>query len=666
MRTTLKRGMGRAATLNGNGRAVLPPTAFEPMRRYRQPPPPAHTTRGTLWRIFGWIVLAIVVLASGIAGGLYLYGHETLNAIAARSPGGIAASKDKNLHPIASPSEPATALVVGYDARKGADASSLADSRSDTIMLIRADPTNNTLSLLSFPRDLQVAIYCDGSDVPVAHDRINTAWTTCSEHERGTLDTVAHLTGLPINYLITVNFHGFKQVVNKLHGVYVPVDHRYINTVSGPSGYARIDLHPGYQRLDGQQALDFVRFRHTDSDLYRLARQQLFLDALKDRLASSFHLTEIPSLIGAIKGNVEVVKPGAGAPSISEIQSYAGLGYHLPPGHLFRNSIGNLVNCGYLDAQVCATPTDVANAVQAFEHPDVTLPKRANLAALGRKPTAAPSKALKPSQISTLVLNGTTILHLAADTSYRLAVAGYQTKQLPPNATVDGNAPTQANYANTVYFDTVQPNSKQAARQLAVAMGPHTNVAPLAPEIVPYAQQAGNPLTVVVVGTAFGGELVSPEAHIAPTPVHEPPAVKSDPGLTLGSLQSLRARVPFPVMLPTVIHSYSTLTSLEPFRVFKPAPHRHELVTTFVTGAGNVYWQIIQTDWKDASILRKPTGKYPLKDGRKLDLFTNGGSIHMVVLRTPRASYWVVNTLRDELSNETMLAIAKGLRPLGK
>ena len=83
------------------------------------------------------------------------------------------------------------------------------------------------------------------------------------------------LTGIPVNYLVTVNFHGFKLIVNKLHGVYMQVDHRYINTVGGPSGYAKINLEPGYQRLDGQQALDFVRFRHTDSDLYRLARQQL-------------------------------------------------------------------------------------------------------------------------------------------------------------------------------------------------------------------------------------------------------------------------------------------------------------------------------------------------------------------------------------------------------
>jgi len=124
--------------------------------------------------------------------------------------------------------------------------------------------------------------------------------------------------------------------------------------------------------------------------------------------------------------------------------------------------------------------------------------------------------------------------------------------------------------------------------------------------------------------------------------------------------------VPFRVMTPTVLASNSGLAQLDPVRVFKPAAHRHELVTTFYTLGGNVYWQVIETDWTDAPILRKPTGKYPLKDGRKLDLYTNGGHIHMAVLRSGRASYWVVNTLRDELSNETMLAIARGLRPLGK
>jgi anionic cell wall polymer biosynthesis LytR-Cps2A-Psr (LCP) family protein len=53
------------------------------------------------------------------------------------------------------------------------------------------------------------------------------------------LDTVQKLTGIPVNYLITLNFHGFKLIVNKLHGVYVDVDHRYINTQGGSTAMPR-------------------------------------------------------------------------------------------------------------------------------------------------------------------------------------------------------------------------------------------------------------------------------------------------------------------------------------------------------------------------------------------------------------------------------------------
>ena len=85
-----------------------------------------------------------------------------------------------------------------------------------------------------------------------------------------------------------------------------------------------------------------------------------------------------------------------------------------------------------------------------------------------------------------------------------------------------------------------------------------------------------------------------------------------------------------------------------------------------MTGAGNVYWQVIETDWTNAPILRHPTGQQQDRGGRTFELYTTGGNIHMVVLTEGGATYWVVNTLRDELSNETMIAIAKGLQPLGK
>ena len=661
MRTTLKRGVGRAATVNGNGRAVLPPGALEPIRRYRQPERPRPSTGRLVGKVFGWIALALLVVGSGLAGGLYLYGHETLNAIAPHSQGVIASTK--LLTKVPPPSQPATALLIGYDARAGVDGFGASGSRSDTVMLIRADPQLNTLSMLSFPRDLVVPIYCQDPNVVSTHDRINSAWT-CGGPS-GTLNTVQKLTGIPINYIITVDFHGFKLLVNKLHGIYLNVDHRYY--IAPHTGTATIDLEPGYQKLDGQQALDFVRFRHTDSDVYRNARQQLFVEALKDRLASGFSVFSVPKLIGAVKGSIEIGQGGCSrcAPSLSEIESYAGLAFNLPSGHLFRNEIQNLQPYGAFAAELVAAPSDVQTAVTQFEHPDVTLAQRSNDAALGVKAKAPKQPALQPAEITTLVLNGTTIPGLARDTSYKVAVAGYHAVQLPATSTLSADAPSQNYYSTYVYYDAVQPNARQAGDELKATFGAHTLVAPLPPELSVYAQQAGNPLTVVVVGTSFNGELENPEAHVVAVAPHVAPTVRNDPGATLTSLQDVRSKVPFPIMVPHVIENSSRLSSLEPVRVFKPAPYRHELALTFVTGAGNVYWDIIETNWTSAPILRRPTDQVT-REGRHFSLYTTGGHIHMVTLRLGNRSYWVVNTLQDELSNETMIAIAKGLEPLGQ
>jgi hypothetical protein len=237
--------------------------------------------------------------------------------------------------------------------------------------------------------------------------------------------------------------------------------------------------------------------------------------------------------------------------------------------------------------------------------------------------------------------------------------------QLPATSTLSADAPSSNYYSTYVYYDAVQPNARQAGNELKPVFGANTFVAPLPPELSVYAQQAGNPLTVVVLGTSFSGEVENPQAHVVPVAPPEPPAVRTDPGATLTSLQEVRSKVPFPIMVPHVLESSSRLSELEPVRVFKPAPYRHELVLTFVTGAGNVYWNVIETNWTSAPILRRPTD-HATRDGRHFSLYTTGGHIHMVTLRVGGRSYWVVNTLEDELSNETMIAIARGLEPLGQ
>ena len=126
--------------------------------------------------------------------------------------------------------------------------------------------------MLSFPRDLRAEIVCPGEATYTHEDQRRVRGLRL---DAARSRPCASSPACPINYLITVNFRGFTQVVDKLGGIWMDVDRRYFNTRSGQYGYATINLQPGYQQLDGYQALDFVRFRHTDSDLYRIARQQL-------------------------------------------------------------------------------------------------------------------------------------------------------------------------------------------------------------------------------------------------------------------------------------------------------------------------------------------------------------------------------------------------------
>jgi LCP family protein required for cell wall assembly len=660
MRTTLKRGIGRGAAFDGNGsgngRAVFPPAPA--MRRFRMPPPPDRTTRQLLGWLFRWTLAAIVMVAVGVAGGVYLYGHQTLTAFAAHSAPIKKAQHLLSHDRVADPSQPAIALVVGYDKRAGADQdhSTLVGSLSDTVMLVRADPDRKTVSLFSFPRDLSVPIYCNNT--VVATDRINSAWSRCQAS--GTVQTVEHLTGVIPNYLITVDFHGFKQLVNKLHGVYMDVDHRYINTQGGPYGYATINLEPGYQKLDGQQALDFVRFRHTDSDLYRLARQQLFVSALRDRIATG-SIFNVFKIIGALKGNVEIAQGGGGAVPGDVALSYLKFAHGLPAGNLFRVTIDRSQISG--DTVLTAPQSAIDEAVRSWLRPDVQAGEKAHVAALGLKvKKRAPQ--LKPGQITTLVLNGTrTVAGLARDTSYRLTLRGYRTLQLAGGQ--EANAPGQTVFADTtIYYDPAQANARQAAKQLQKQLN-NSIVVPMQPEVAPYARSAGDPLTVVVLGSSFDGHLQDNQPPPDTTPKHEPASVISSPGTTYDAVLDAQRRLPFKALVPHVLERNSRLAALSPVRVYKPTYHRRGLRLTFVTDGGNVYWGIEETNWTDPPVLSHPSETRVIK-GRTYDFYYTGSHLHLIALRLGDARYWVVNTLLDELSNETMIAIAKGLQPLSR
>ena len=172
---------------------------------------------------------------------------------------------------------PQTILLLGSDVR-------LAERRrgmkgnSDTMILVRLDPNKNASAVLSVPRDLKVRLEMPNGTIRT--DKVNAAYREGGA--RLTAKTITQVLDIPIHHVINVNFKGFKAAVNRVGCVYVDIDRRYFN--ANPYAYATINVRPGYQKMCGEKALDYVRFRHEDNDLVRAARQQDFLRQAKDQV----------------------------------------------------------------------------------------------------------------------------------------------------------------------------------------------------------------------------------------------------------------------------------------------------------------------------------------------------------------------------------------------
>lgn len=639
MKTTLKRGMGRSAS--GNGRAVFPPGVRTPMTRYRQPEPEARGAWHLIRVITLWTILAALVVAGGAAGAAYLRAHRFIATTAPKSALDRAAAKAAD---VAIPGQPTTALVIGTDKRLGPEAEQT--GRSDTLLLVRADPHANTISLLSFPRDLGVTIRCPGRSE--RHDRINAAYSECGS--LGSLETVRGLTGIPINYFVTVNFRGFMQLVNKLGGVWIDVDHRYLCNSSTCPFVTPIDLQPGYQRLPAGQALAYVRFRHLDSDIYRVARQQLFLKALKQQITNTLDFRTVLDIVDAVEKNVVIGRGGNQPLDLQTIKDYVYFASRLPPGHIFQARIDGLTG----QFELFAPSSNIAAAVHDFVQPDVESPSKARDVTLGIKRR---SKAPRPANVATTVLNGNGIAGSAANAAYELAQRGYHV--LLPASGTPQNAPRFNYFQTTVYFERSRSRAQAAATRLANLFG-DAAVKPLPAGRL--ATLSNGAMATVVVGQNFHGTLAP--APVDKTPTRQPPQVTSNAAMTRSLLVQAARRMPFRLEVPRLVERSSRLDFETPIRVYRIKKGHKAVRLTFRTGA-NEYWGIEQTDWNEAPALADASFINRFH-GREFSFYYSGAHLHMVVLRENGATYWVVNTVLDSLSNETMLTIARGLTPLSK
>lgn len=213
-----------------------------------------------------------------------------------------------------------TVLLLGADMRPDDI------GRSDTILLAFVDLEKSTVKLLSFPRDSYVEIpgrgwdkinaaFSDGGaklvkqtyegkdKEKVKPEELNATFATGGA--RLVKKTVENLTGMPVDYWVTIDMNGFADVVNAVDGIDVVIDHDldYEDPWDTPPLY--IHLKAGAQRLKGIDALHFVRFRHdSQSDWGRMARQQQAIKALVQAALRPANLTKIPQLVKLGLANV--------------------------------------------------------------------------------------------------------------------------------------------------------------------------------------------------------------------------------------------------------------------------------------------------------------------------------------------------------------------------
>lgn len=271
-------------------------------------------------RIHNWIflgVLAVCVVVFGWVGyvGAYVYpliwGDLSGTAeLEAAEDTGITFGKDQF-----------TVLMMGSDARPGET-----NSRSDTMMIAYVDMQQKSMRLLSIPRDTYIEIPPEGGNYAGQHTKINHAFAYGGiELSKATLE---HNFGIEIDFMAQVDFQGFRDIVDAIGGVTIDVPIRMKYADEG------IDLQPGLQTLDGDQALQFCRFRSDgQGDIGRVARQQMFMSALKDQLFSAGTLLRIPDLCTAIKSNVSTNLTGAQLLQIfMNLKDGVDLTTYTPPG----------------------------------------------------------------------------------------------------------------------------------------------------------------------------------------------------------------------------------------------------------------------------------------------------------------------------------------------
>ena len=231
-------------------------------------------------RRWGWgkrigVALAALLLLLLIAAGI---SYWRVDRVVKDSNAKVPADVSQVLKPATG--GPENILFIGSDKRPGES------GRADTILVMRVDRDGKAISQLSIPRDTLV-------DLPgYGQSKINAGYSYGGPALQ--IKAVEQLTGIPINHYVELQFDGFPAIVNDLGGVDINVPYTIDSQYPQGLQWTRVHFDPGMQHMDGDRALVYVRVRYSDDDFHRMARQQQFMEALQQKMASPMNIIKMP------------------------------------------------------------------------------------------------------------------------------------------------------------------------------------------------------------------------------------------------------------------------------------------------------------------------------------------------------------------------------------
>jgi LCP family protein required for cell wall assembly len=494
-------------------------------------------------------------------------------------------------------------VLLGSDTR----ASSGAGGRSDTIIIVHIDPDKDILSMLSIPRDHRVDIPGHGKG------KINTAYTYGGPAL--VIRTVKSVFGIKLDHYMEIDFNAFKAVTDTLGGVYVDVDRGYDD--------GKIVFDPGYQLLDGQNALRYCRHRHDSNyDFGRMERQQRFLNAVREQ-AMGWNLPfKLPGLIKGLFNNVDTDI------TANEFLKLAYWGIKLDGGRMTQAKLTGAVQTINGGSFVVASAGQIKSAVKDF----LTEP-----AAVVEEDLTEPAGAiLVATDLSGVSLE---VVNASGRVSEGALAATWLMRQ---GATV--LSVTEAE--EVVVGDAVvtYPQSKaEAAAAVALALS------------IQRSEQSGGRI-VVTIGQAYGisGDQI---------PVASAATASAGGILDAAKWSRLADQVTFKLMAPTFLPGGVSYSFQRNYAIKAGGKDVPAVRVGYRLGGKDVYMGISATTWTDAPIA-SPGYRVKGPGGVIFRLVGSSTKTDHIWWIQDDVLYWVSNTLTFDLSREEMLAAALSALPV--